>query len=70
MKSKYTNNGLLIKEYNDKEKRKIQSELKVRPIVKGNFGVRPPSFNIYKNTEEGIIVPKFYAHEKLKLDCL
>ena len=42
----------------------VKTELTVRPIVNGDFGVAPPSFKVFKKSKSGLCVPRFYAEEK------
>lgn len=42
----------------------VKRELTVRPIVSGDFGVSPPSFKVFRQSKQGLCVPRFYGEEK------
>lgn len=42
----------------------VKTELTVRPIVQGDFGVAPPSFKVFRKSKNGLCVPRFYAEDK------
>lgn len=42
----------------------IRKELTVRPIVNGEYGARPPSFKVYRDSKGYTCMPKYYGIEK------
>lgn len=42
----------------------LKKELTVRPVVNTEFGVRPPSFKVFKSGGDSMCVPRFWATEK------
>lgn len=42
----------------------LRSELTVRPLMSGDFGVAPPSFKVFRKAKDGLCVPRFWAEEK------
>ena len=42
----------------------IKKELTVRPIKQGDYGGLPPSFKVFKETPQGLCVPRFYGLAK------
>ena len=53
--------GFLIKRVKGDETHR--KNLTVRPVVNGDFGVRPPAFKVYKQSKENICVPRYYGQE-------
>jgi hypothetical protein len=46
------------------ETKELKQELTVRPIVQGDYGARPPSFKVFKQTPKGLCVPRFFGESK------
>lgn len=58
METILTRTGYLVKGEHLKENKK---ELTVRPIVNGDYGFPPPPFKVFRPTQNGICVPRFYG---------
>ena len=41
-----------------------RKELTVRPVLNGDFGVRPPPFKVFKVSKSGLCAPRYWAEEK------
>jgi superfamily II DNA or RNA helicase len=44
--------------------KEVRKELTVRPISNGDFGFPPPPFKVYKLSNDGLCVPRFWAETK------
>ena len=51
-------------------KSKHRGVLTVRPQVSGDYGVRPPSFKVYKPFKNHIAVPRYYGQQHIGSDKL
>ena len=58
-----TRNGFVISNQ-DCDPVSLKKELTVRPIIEGDYGFSPPSFNIWRKISDGYIIPRYYAAEK------
>ena len=49
---------------------KWRGQLTVRPQVNGDYGVRPPSFKVYKSFKNHISIPRYWGQGEFGLDGL
>jgi hypothetical protein len=55
---KLTRTGYLVPRSPETKK-----ELTVRPIKQGDYGGLPPSFKVFRETSQGLCVPRFYGEK-------
>ena len=51
----------------EKELKNIKKELTVAPLAQVNYGLSPPSFNVYKESKQRLYVPKSYGKKNYYL---
>jgi superfamily II DNA or RNA helicase len=64
-----TRRGLLIPR-NDDFKNIYKNELTVRPDVNTEYGIRPPSFKLYRATKDNVYVPRYYGTVHRQIDLV
>jgi len=42
----------------------IKKELTVRPLVNGDYGFPPPPFKVFRPTQNGVCIPRFYGTDR------
>ena len=57
--------GALIKPYDNEEMKIIKSKLTVRPINSMDLGFPLPSFKVFRQKKDTLLVPQHYARKSL-----
>jgi superfamily II DNA or RNA helicase len=61
-----TRSGYIVKK--GPEANEHKKKLTVRPVVKGDYGVAPPSFKVFKQSKQNVCIPRYYGQEHFGLN--